>query len=80
MFPGLLTAALCSEVSKQLQECFGMGWVTPGTAGWDLSGPNGDAWTDQSWEGQTLLWTCVGGNVEEEARIQGLRCCVANRI
>lgn len=57
-----------------------MGWVTPGTAGWDLSGPNGDAWTDQSWEGQTLLWTCVGGNVEEEARIQGLRCSVANRI
>lgn len=50
------------------------------TDGWNLFGLYGDSWTKQNGEGQTRFWICVGGNVEEEARMQGLTYCVASRI
>lgn len=40
----------------------------------------GDAWTEQSGEGQTQFCVCVGGNVEEDECVQGLTGSVASRI
>lgn len=42
------------------------------TDGWNLFGLYGDAWTKQNEEGQTRFWIRVGGNVEEDACVQGL--------
>lgn len=40
----------------------------------------GDAWTEQSGEGQTRFCICVGRNIEEDACVQRLTGSLASRI